>query len=98
MNVEQVNTIELNLANQKDIICYNVIGLEQGSIKEGFTKLKDVYDFIKECKRIDKEELNEEDKNTLLETIKDLKYQNNTNEEIIKLLESNMVKEKLKNV
>ena len=40
----------------------------------------------------------EEDKNTLLETIEDLKYQNNTNEEIIKLLESNMVKEKLKNV
>lgn len=56
MNVEQVNTIELNLANQKDIICYNVLGLEQGAIKEGFTKLKDVYDFIKECKRIDKEE------------------------------------------
>lgn len=49
-------------------------------------------------KRIDNEELNEEDKNTLLETIEDLKYQNNTNEEIIKLLESNMVKEKLKNV
>lgn len=49
-------------------------------------------------KRIDNEELKEEDKNTLLETIEDLKYQNNTNEEIIKLLESNMVKGKLKNV
>lgn len=48
-------------------------------------------------KRIDNEKLNEEDKNTLLETIEDLKYQNNTNNEILKLLESNIVKERLKN-
>lgn len=33
-----------------------MLGLEQGVIKEGFTKLKDIYEFIKECKRIDKEE------------------------------------------
>lgn len=48
-------------------------------------------------KRIDNEELNENDKNVLEETIEDLKYQNNTNNEIIKLLESNLIKEKLKN-
>lgn len=47
--------------------------------------------------RIDNEKLNEKDKNTLLETIEDLKYQNNTNKEILKLLESNIVKERLKN-
>lgn len=56
MKVEEVNTIELGLANQKQILCYNVLGFEQGVIKEGFTKLKDIYEFIKECKRIDKEE------------------------------------------
>lgn len=49
-------------------------------------------------KRIDNEELNQNDKNVLIDTIEDLKYQNNTNEEIIKLLESNMVKERLNNV
>lgn len=47
--------------------------------------------------RIDSEELEEKDKDVLLETIEDLKYQNNTNTEIIKLLESNIVKENLKN-
>ena len=47
--------------------------------------------------RIDSEELGETDRNVLLETIEDLKYQNNTNSEIIKLLESNIVKENLKN-
>ena len=56
MKVEEVNTIELGLVNQKQILCYNVLGFEQGVIKEGFTKLKDIYEFIKECKRIDKEE------------------------------------------
>ena len=33
-------------ANQKQILCYNVLGFEQGIIKEGFTKLKDVYDAL----------------------------------------------------
>lgn len=47
--------------------------------------------------RIDSEELEEKDRDVLLETIEDLKYQNNTNTEIIKLLESNIVKENLKN-
>ena len=42
--------------NGKEILCYNVLGFEQGVIKEGFTRLKDIYEFIKECKRIDKEE------------------------------------------
>lgn len=48
-------------------------------------------------KRIDNEKLKEEDKNVLEETIEDLKYQSNTNQEIIKLLESNKVKERLQN-
>ena len=48
-------------------------------------------------KRIDNDKLSDEDKETLIETIKDLEYQNSTNEEIIKLLESNMIKEKMKN-
>ena len=47
--------------------------------------------------RIDSEELEEKEKDVLFETIEDLKYQNNTNTEIIKLLEPKIVKEKLKN-
>lgn len=47
--------------------------------------------------RIDSEELEEKEKDVLFETIEDLKYQNNTNTEIIKLLESKIVKERLKN-
>lgn len=42
--------------NGNEILCYNVLGFEQGVIKEGFTNLKFVYDFIKSCKRVDKEE------------------------------------------
>lgn len=48
-------------------------------------------------KRIDSEELTKEETDVLYETIEDLKYQSNTNNEIIKLLESNMIKERLKN-
>lgn len=48
-------------------------------------------------KRIDSEELTQNEEDVLYETIEDLKYQSNTNNEIIKLLESNMIKERLKN-
>lgn len=48
-------------------------------------------------KRIDSEELTQDEEDVLYETIEDLKYQSNTNNEIIKLLESNMIKERLKN-
>lgn len=47
-------------------------------------------------KRIDSEELTQDEEDVLYETIEDLKYQSNTNNEIIKLLESNMIKERLK--
>ena len=48
-------------------------------------------------KKIDSEELTKDETDVLYETIEDLKYQSNTNNEIIKLLESNMIKERLKN-
>ena len=35
-------------------------------------------------------------KSVLLETIEDLEYQNETNKEIIRLFESNVIKERLK--
>ena len=41
--------------------------------------------------------LNDNDKEVIIETIEDLKYQNNTNNEIIKLLDSIKYKEGMKN-
>ena len=40
-----------------------------------------------------KQQAKEEKKNILLETIEDLEYQNETNEEIMKLLNSNAIEE-----
>lgn len=47
--------------------------------------------------KIDNEDLSEEDKEHLLETINDLTYQIETNEEIVKLLDDAKYKEGLKN-
>lgn len=47
--------------------------------------------------RIDSEQLEEKEKDVLYETIEDLKYQNNTNTEIIKLLEPKIVRGNLNN-
>lgn len=41
--------------------------------------------------------ISDDKKSVLLETIEDLEYQNETNKEIIRLLESNVIKERLKN-
>ena len=41
--------------------------------------------------------ISDDKKNILLETIEDLEYQNETNKEIIKLLESNIISERFKN-
>ena len=41
--------------------------------------------------------LSDNDKEVIIETIEDLKYQNNTNNEIIKLLDSVKYKEGMKN-
>lgn len=38
----------------EDIKCFNVLGFEQGFIKGEFKNLKEVYDFIKDCKRFDR--------------------------------------------
>ena len=42
--------------NSEKIIQYNVLGFEQGLIKEGFHDIKDIYYFIKELKEKDKKE------------------------------------------
>ena len=44
------------------------------------------------------DDITEEKKKVLLQTIEDLEYQNDTNREIAKLLSSNIVKERLSNV
>ena len=44
-------------------------------------------------KQVEDKSTKEEDKNVLLDTIEDLKYQNETSEEIIKLLKGNAVEE-----
>lgn len=41
--------------------------------------------------------ITDEKKSVLLDTVEDLEYQNETNQEIIKLLESNVIKERMKN-
>lgn len=48
-------------------------------------------------KNLEDKDTNEEQKKVLAETIEDLEYQNETDNEIIKLLESNIVKERIKN-
>ena len=48
-------------------------------------------------KSSDEKGISDDKKSVLLETIEDLEYQNETNREIIRLLESNVIKERLKN-
>lgn len=46
--------MSMGTINNEKIIQYNVLGFEQGLIKEGFHDIKDIYYFIKELKEKDK--------------------------------------------
>ncbi len=90
VQVSALNPYLLNhYANLKGKDLENALVIALASIKNNDIIIKSLQS------RIDNEKLGDEEKSVLEETIEDLKYQSNTNSEIVKLLESNKVKELL---
>jgi len=67
------------------------------ALKKVNAKIEDNIVVIESLKKSSEEKgVSDDKKSVLLDTVEDLEYQNNTNKEIIKLLESNAIKERMK--